>query len=498
MIIHHLRRALLLACLCTLPFTSLATPLQQAITDFEQENYEEALQALETLRAEDASGEISFYLGMTYHAMGDARNAVIHLEEAAAAGMSNDALYLALAQASLGIENYSNALTWLEAGEEAGFRSGESAYLKGVALARQMDYKAALTALDEAERRSPELAPKANYLRAQIYVADNEYERASQVLQDVINAAPESNLAESAREYNRRYQQMAKEYSPWRGAVQLGYMYDSNSIAEPEQTIPGLPDAEDSALNGRFRIEYAPRLSGRFLFSTRYDVNSLFYDENSIADQVVQNLAISPGYRLNSSTMTAPFSYTHQTRDGENYEQTFELIPTFNLNLDSRQILQLAVGYAFRDTLFDFANAATEALESREGDITLARLGYYYLFAGNRGMANVRYEFSDEQTDGLHWVSQGHRFEVSGLLPMGENVTADLYAGVYAQDFDNFNTIFGKTRSDTTKNAALGITWMVNDNVSLYGRYQYTRADSNIFIYEYRRSLAMLGVEYGF
>jgi predicted porin len=307
-------------------------------------------------------------------------------------------------------------------------------------------------------------------------------------------------MAESAREYNRQYKQLAREYSSWRGAVQLGYMYDSNAIGEPEQTIPGaiLPDAEDHALNGRFRLDYAPRMSGKMTFSSRYDVNALLYDENSISDQILQTIAISPGYRLTNATLTLPLTYTHQIRDGENYQQLFELTPTINLNLDARQVLQLGVGYSYRDTLFDYANATTEALESREGDIYLARLSYFYLFAGNRGMTNVSYEFTDERTDGQHWESQGHRLGLSALVPIGEQLSIDLFAGAYFQDFDAVNFIFNEQRSDATKNFAVGATWDMNASARLYARYQYSRADSNIFIYEHRRNLAMLGVEYGF
>ena len=148
--------------------------------------------------------------------------------------------------------------------------------------------------------------------------------------------------------------------------------------------------------------------------------------------------------------------------------------------------------------LFDYANAATEALESREGDLYFGRIGYYYLFSQRRGMANLRYDFVDENTDGLHWENQGHRVALSTVLPLSQSVSADLYGEAFFQEYDNVNTIFGEKRSDAIKTLSAGITWQMLDNTALYARYQYTRADSNIFLYEYRRHLAMAGVEFAF
>ena len=73
MIVEVMRKIVPGVLLCLVPLGVFAAPLQQAISEFEQENYEEALQILETLRASQEDAELSFYLGLTYHRMGENR-----------------------------------------------------------------------------------------------------------------------------------------------------------------------------------------------------------------------------------------------------------------------------------------------------------------------------------------------------------------------------------------------------------------------------------------
>ena len=484
--------------LSSVPVIAQVEPLQQAIQDYEQENYEEALQLLEALRAEQENAEISYYLGLTHAKMGDAEQTTRHLEEAHRLGKNNKALYLELASATLAQSRPQKSREWLEKAEAAGFEGGEISLLRGISFSREKRLDEAHRAFDQAVEQTPSLLAKVDYLRAQLYVADNDYDKAQQVLQNIINTAPESDLAEAAREYNRQYTKLKSAYRAWGGRIQLGYLYDSNAIAEPEQTIPGLPDAEDHALNGRIRLEYLPRTEGRLLFSGRYDLNATIYDENSTSDQLEHRVSLSPGYRLDGLTFTLPVAYTHTSRDGDAYQQTVAVNPTVNFYLNKSNVVQFLVGYSHRNMLFDYVNATTESLESREGGTYQGQLGYYYLFAAGRGMANLRYVYSDEDADGEHWDHQGHRVAASGVLPLSERLSADALAEVEFMEFDNRNTIFNEDRSDAVKNFSAGLSWELYPNSWLFTRYHYTRADSNVYLYEYRRHLGMLGVEFSF
>jgi len=484
--------------LVSAPVNAQVEPLQQAIQNYEQENYEEALQALEALKAELESAELSYYLGLTLQQMGENSGARGHLEDAYRLGRRSEQLYVSLAETSLALGKPDTALVWLDKAEQDAVQSGELSYLRGIALARQKHYEEALTAFGQAKERDTQLGAKADYLSAQVYVAQNDYAQASVALQNVIQAAPETDLAKSAQEYNRQFSQLQKDQRFWRGSLQLGYLYDSNAVAEPEQGLPGITDAGDEAFSTRFRLDFPGPRAGKWLFAARYNMEARTYRDAKTSNQNVQYLSLSPGYRFNRATVTLPVRFTYQIRNGEEDQQSYAVTPTLNLVVTEHQIAQLSAEYSARKILFDYANTQTEAFESREGDVLTLAAGYYYLFAKGRGMLGGRYAFADEDTDGVDWKQRRHRVSLTGLVPLSQRVSLDMFAEYHYQDFTERNAIFDQERSDESKTAMVGVNWEFSPQTWLFARYQYFRNDSKIDLYEYKREVSTLGVEFGF
>lgn len=53
-------------------------------------------------------------------------------------------------------------------------------------------------------------------------------------------------------------------------------------------------------------------------------------------------------------------------------------------------------------------------------------------------------------------------------------------------------------RSDRIYYGSTGIRWEILKGLKLNLQYAHSRADSNIDVYEYRRNVVQLGVEYAF
>jgi len=490
--------ALLLQVVMGSSLAAMVSPLEQAIAEYEQENYEEALVILQTLRASEEGDRLAYYLALTSLEMGKTAEALTYFEEAERLGMRSEPLYQGLAESALVLEDYVAAMKWLEEGERAGVSGGELLYLKGRVLAREKRYAEALETLELVKGLSDEKMVQVDYLKAQIYAAESRFDLASQALQSVVLGAPESDLAESAREYQRQFAQMSKEQRFWRGMLQLGYLLDSNAVAEPKDGLPGLPDAKDQALTSRLRLELPARPYGDWIFSARYSLDALTYQDNETGNQNIQSLSIAPGYRFNALTATLPVTYTYQVRAGEGYEEGYALTPTLSYSLQEHQLLQLSAGFSTRMMLFDYANAQTEELESREGERYSATLGYFYLYGQGRGILGARYEFSDEDTDGLHWNNRGHRLSLSAVIPLSQTLNFDLAGDLFFQEFTERNKIYDQDRSDASKMVSAGVSWEFVPQSRLFARYQYFRCDSNIFLYEYRRELTSFGVEFTF
>lgn len=474
--------------------------LEQAIAEYQAENYEEALVLLQPLAADGKSDQAAYYLGLTLKRMGNNRAALPYLLGAANLGISDPALARELAESYLAIDDYANAERWLAEVQKSGTASGEVEYLRGVALARQQKHAEALAAFDRAVALDPALQARADFQRALVYGAQNRPSQARAALQAILAASPESELADYARDYERRYAAALASHRSWRPVLQVGYMYDSNATANPE-TNPNnlsLPDEEDHALVANAWLDYQPLLEGRLLFSGRYALQTLSYADNSDSNQVVQTLTLTPGVALGRNALTAPLSYALTLLDGEGYQQTAGIKPTLSLRLGQTHLLQLLGGFTRRDMLRDYANTATRLTEDRSGDLYSAGVSLLHFCAGGRGLTTLRYEYSDEDTDGSNWRNSGHRLGIAALLPLGRALTGNLSGEVLWQGYEGRNSFFGVVRRDETYNAGAGLNWQMTTALKLFGQYQFTRADSNVYIYDYSRHAVTAGVEYSF
>jgi Flp pilus assembly protein TadD len=495
------RLLLVLALFCTsLAHADDQAVLDQAVNEYQAENYEEALALLQPLTVSGEDPRVSYYIGLTLKRMGNNRDAMRHLQEAQRLGSTEPALYRELVETALASDDLETALATVNSAESAGVPAVDMAYYKGVIHLRRGQDSAALAAFAEARQAAPELAAQAEFQSAQIYARQNNLDEARRSLQAVIALAPTSDVAAYAADYERQFARGGQPKAAWHGYGRLGYLYDSNAIAAPERSVPGLflPDEKDNGLTAGFGLEFTPQLTGRKLLSARYDVSSVFYADNTTSNQLVQTVTLSPGYGGSNSALSLPTSYSYSLIDNSAYQQLVACKPTFNQRLNSVSMLQLRGGYTWRDMLFDYANSATEQVESRSANIYAAGAAYYRFFAEGQGMASLRYEWTTERTDGSNWENQGHRVSFAALLPLTKDMTMDLTADYYAQRFDNVNSFFGVTRRDNTLVAGVGLSRALLEQLKAYGRYQYIRDDSNIDIYNYKRHTVELGLEYRF
>jgi len=475
--------------------------LAQGISEYTAENYEEALAAFTQAQAAGEDGNVSYYLGVTYKRMGDNRTALRHFDDAKRLGTTESGLYREIADCYLALDDFDAARKALNDGQAAGAPKGELAYTRGLLLSREKDYDGALAAFDEAGKAEPSLAGMAQFQTAMVLAAQKKPQQARAVLQALISADRSAEVTAYARDYERQFTAALEQHRSWRATVQAAYMYDSNAIGAPELSTPAtanLPDEKDHALIANLRVDYQPLLEGNFLFSGRYTINTVSYADNTTSNQITQNLTLTPGLGNTSGALTLPLFYSHSFLDSDQYQQIYGLRPTLSLRVGKGHVAQLLGGYSKREMLFDYANAATEATENRDSDILMAGAGYIYLYAGGRGMINLRYELVEDDAEGTNWRNTGNRFAGSALIPLSSTLSANIGGEVFLQGYEGTNSFFGVARRDETYNASAGLGWELTSMAKLTLQYNFTRDDSNIYIYDYVRHAVTAGVELNF
>jgi hypothetical protein len=115
------------------------------------------------------------------------------------------------------------------------------------------------------------------------------------------------------------------------------------------------------------------------------------------------------------------------------------------------------------------------------------------------GLLNLKYTYSNEDAKGSNWENSGHKFTANTLYPIRNNLQLQASAEIFLQDFKNESTITAfnnAKRKDRIYTGTLGLVWILNKYVSFTASYTGTRADSNIFIYDYDRHVFSTGVEF--
>lgn len=474
--------------------------LSQGIREYKGENYEEALATLTQAEGTGTNGTVSYYLGMTYKRMGDHRTALRYLTEAQQLGTNEAGLYREIADCNLALDDYAAARTALSDGEKAGAPQGELDYTRGLLLMREKNYDGALAAFTKAGEEEPKLAGMAQFQTAMVLAAQQKPQQARSVLQSLIAADYDTEVTAYARDYERQFAAALEEHRTWRGTLQAAYMYDSNAIGEPQNTagLPTLPTAHDGALVANLRLDYQPLLDGNLLFSGRYTVNSVTYENLNSNNQITQSLTLTPGFGKGTTSFSLPLFYNHTFIDSEQYLHSFGARPTLSLRLGKAHIAQLLGSYTKRMMLFDYINQATERTESRDSDIFMAGAGYVFLFAEGQGMANLRYEWSHDDTDGTNWRNTGNRVAASALIPIKPDLSANIGGSAFYQNYDGINNYFSTARKDVIYTAATGLGWELNPMTKLTLQFNLTRADSNVAVYDYVRRTVTAGVELTF
>jgi tetratricopeptide (TPR) repeat protein len=480
--------------------------LEEGIVQYRAENFEEALVLLEKSRTEQPESSVAaFYLGMARKQQGDLPGAIKDLTDAATLKRPVFDALLELADAWHVTGDDAKALEWVQRSEQAGVNPARSAFLKGIILAAQGKREPALRSLEKAKRLDATLTQSADFQIAIVMAGARKLGRARDALRAVVAAAPNSEMASYAKEYEQSFTRIIESHRPFHLTLGLNYLYDDNAISNPSnaaaQAQIGNPTGQqDHAFLGSLRLDYTPMLSGDTLFSAQYLLQSTKYGDGDNPSTLINSLTLVPGYAFGNSALSLPVNYSHVLLKEEKYQQLFSARPTWSWQVAPQHILQGALSYSRRDML----NDPFVAEEERDSNIFSASAGHIFSYGKLGGMAALRYDFSFDDAQGSNWKNRGHRFALNGVVPLAETLKLNLSGEVSRQDYLNINSILlgsnsaAVKRDDTIWFGTVGLSWNVWRNITLNAQYAHTTAKSNIPVYGYSRNTFSTGVEFGF
>jgi tetratricopeptide (TPR) repeat protein len=471
--------------------------LKEGINEYKAENFEEALDLLHKAREQQPNSSLAaFYLGLSYKQVGEYRLAENQFRDSLTLVPPVKDAYIELAEVLYILDELKEAQDLIAESEKENIKPGHTAFLKGLVLLKRGNFQDAVEAFRKAKEFDPSLSQPADFQIATAYLKERRFNEAKKSLRAVLEVNPTSELASFAKEYEKALTRTLEMYEPWRFTVGIAYQYDDNVVLKPSTAIPDIEitGEKDSSLVGTFGIDYIPLSSGPWIFNAQYNLYTNTYRNTNSHNLIVQSLSFIPGYNFSKGAISLPLSSNYVWVHEKEYLATFSTKPTLSIMFIPGHIGQFSIGYEKRE----FLQSPPDKDEDRDADAYSVSAGYVHPFSGGRGMFNLKYEFSKEDTKGKNWINNGNRINTGLLIPMSDRVKLIMSGDLFMQDYKNTHTIFGKKRQDVIYTGSGTLMFEILRGLNVLLQYTHATADSNIAIYDYNRNIYTAGFEYRF
>ncbi len=477
--------------------------LREGIRQYNQENYEEAIEALIKAReVEPASSPAAFFLGLAYKQAQDYPKALENLRDAVTLTPKIKEALVELIDVLYqlgGPENLKEAEKWIGVGEREGIYPAKTAFLKGLVLQKEGRYDEAIEAFKKAETLDESIAQSAEFQIGICFIKARKLKMARKSLETALLRDPQSDLASYARQYKDLVENRLFLERPLRFTLGLFGGYDDNLVLKPSDSslAPGVTNEEAYFLNNSLRVNYVPKLNNPWLFNAQYAGSWKVHSNNTHThDFVANSVAITPGYNFGRWSLNLVGGYNHflvRNPSYKKYLEAFNAGPLLRFLVRKNHLLEVYGGFHWnyynRKPLIPEENRDSAGADTYINWIWVFKKGAFL---------NMRYAFIDDNTEGDNWQHRGHKLSASATIPLIRKFNLQVTASIFRQNFKNTHTIFLKRRKDNTYEGSIGLTYEIFKNANIVAQYSRIRDDSNIGIYDYKKNIYTLGIEYRF
>ena len=481
-------------------FSQQVPALREGINQYKEENFEEAIEALTRARQEDPGSSVAaFFLGLAYKQVMEYPDALKHFQDAVTLTPRIKEALPELIDVQLQLGNLDEAKKWIEIAEEADISPAKIAFLKGLVLSKEGNNEAAVESFKHAQSLDPSIAQASDIQIALSFLRERELKQARDHFQTAILNDPESDLAGFARQYLDMVKQRITLERPFRFAVSGFVQHDTNMVLVPTTgALTPVGTLEQSrVLNSSFRATYAPTLKGPWLFSGQYSFSSSLHDRNRLShDSMSNTVSMSPGYNFGKYALNAVTSYSRshvRAPAYQDYASNFSAGPLLRMAFGEEDLIELFAGYDWSD----FKAPPLVSSDDRDYSGFNTYISWVWLFKKD-AFFNLKYQYINQDTDGINWDYHGQRLSLNLAIPVWENLKLQASGQLFFQDYKDTNTFFNIERRNHNYNISSGLSWAFSKNGTFIAQYTRIREDSNIAIYDYKRNLYTSGIEYRF
>ena len=509
----------------TAPALSQNQYLQEGINQYQQESYEEAIEALGKARKADANSSMAaFFLGMAYKQINDLPNAANNLRDAVVLEPKIKEAFVELVDVLYQLDKLDEAKKWLKIAESEEIIPAKIAFLKGLIFLKENKNGDAIISFERAKKLDSAFAQAADLQIAMAYMKDSKLSKARESLKLAITQNPLSDMAGYARQYQDMVENAITTHKPLRVTLSALGGYDTNIISRPkdDSLAAGLDNERGSVLQSSLRVDFTPRIEGPWLFDASYTAASYMNEKHTHThDSLANSFSVSPGYNFGRVAVNFIASYTNSllrtdsdlnpapdsSAGYKRYMEYYTYGPAVRLLLNQTNLVEFYIGVDKKD-YFNQKFTGLENVRNSTGPRTYLSWIWFYM---PNGFFNLRAEYNEDRADGIWWENRGFRFTGNLSIPLLPEETAkrfgslnlQLTGGVYMQYYlyeqpyqEADLSWHTDKRKDNTYNGSVGLTWAFWKHGSFICQYSTTGVDSNMPVYSNSRDLYMAGFEF--
>ncbi|MDQ6993129.1 MAG: tetratricopeptide repeat protein [Mariprofundus sp.] len=480
-----------------LPHASQDVNIEKAKSAYKQGDLEQALSILQAIyTAAPESSEVNYYLGLVYKGMLDFKKAEIHLQAVAVKNEKNGDAHSHLGEVYHSQGQMDKAKRELLQAQKYHGRPAYTAYLLGLIYLQEKQFDLALSSLQKAIDLDVSFRQKGEYSKGVAYFKQGERAHAEHSFQIAIDEDPDTDAGVYAQlSLIKMKKEAGKSVQPFRAGARYVFSYDDNVVLSPSLLLVPVVIAQKSDVRHTLSLSasYVAQLSDHWKLDSGYQLSQSFHRNIHRYNVTSHTLSVNPTYTMASGDeLGLQFSGDYYLLAGTRYLQALGGYLVNRHPFNKRSFGTLRAG--FRSYNYFDKVAATE---NRDGTGLLASYDYLHLL-GEGGYATVGLSYARDLTKGVNWTNDQKK--INGLIsyPLYGKISAEAYGSYVLQHFMNANTAAGFHRIDKVYNSSLALTYVANKMWRLSSQYSWTRALSNIYVYDYTRNIYSLSAEYSY
>jgi tetratricopeptide (TPR) repeat protein len=495
----------------------------QAIIDFDDKRYDEALENLqEALKREPDHVEALYYAGVVNMALRRPAAAVPYLRRAQQKSPNDPSIAFQLGLAYFAQQQYDEAQPLLEGVFKTDPTIDGLGYYVGFMRYRNKDYRGALNAFRAGRTTDPPLQQLTRFYSGLALAVLGLPAQASAEVEHALRLAPGSALTGPAERLRDTIRAAAEQGRRLSAEVRVGVLYDDNVIVRPgpsstEPLVPILRDKRHDSFGELFgaQFNYIWWQTETWESSFGYSFFGVYNNELTsfnITDHLVNG---SLTYKTSLANMPTQFGLQYAwdmlyLDDTEFLRRNTATLSALLVESD-RHLTQAFFRYQNKE--FFESNPLPVPDEFRDADNFMGGVLHLLRFAQDKHLVKGGYQFDVEEAQGQNYSYHGHRFLVGGqyTLPWyGIRLYYDF--DVHLRDYRHRNSILPTSAPGTRKRSdeefnnivradlpfAGPTLWGQSTRMTLSASYQNTVAKSNIEIFQYTRNVFSLTLSWAY